>query len=619
MITTVTKLSMAALALAIAPLAANADPVEWPVGDGGNGHYYEVIPFANMDWESANADLSANRTPINLGSIGLRGYLATITSSDEHDFIENLRQESAISPPEAWVGGYQEDCDAGPNVGWVWLNNEGAFVYTNWLTGEPNDANGGECHLAIGLGGQDGWNDEVATGNIGGYIVEYEVVVEARNDPTPGGPDDPLKASSGVPKNIDVLGNDTVPAGVATVEIFSDPVSGGASMAEVQLDNSITYTSRTNFEGTDTFEYKVTDINGAFAVATVSIDVSSKQSVLAPGLNQLIFNQALNPAGNNPLTAGYQQVLNGGEVVINCCRVLDTREGAGNGKKYGDYLPIDFDLGVAMADTLTNPSCATVPAVPQGTALLRPWQRGVPESMGLDSDDTAREHDLGVCLIQSNVESRGVVFTAEQAQNVLGYKLNYSITTLDNRPFTVAVSVSDSEVDAPYAVPITAETDESQSGKRFSDNVIMLNTWDYHLHNDVYANLSRLAAALKGSIEAVKLEGCVENNAGFLDSLLVKVQSAKGNMQKNGNPNAAVTTLNDATRQAMLIAPFDTIGDPYGLCPGNPQGLFVGRLMALKFAACSKLQHPTTSANSLDGACVIEPDIRAALPPLPGF
>jgi hypothetical protein len=359
------------------------------------------------------------------------------------------------------------------------------------------------------------------------------------------------------------------------------------------------------------------------------VQVSASAATVDVGTNQLIFNQALDPSpdSNNPMTAAYQQVLGGGDVTISCCRVLDTREGAG---KKGSYKAADFDLGRAVADTVTNPSCAGMPTIEQGKSRLRPWQRGVPLSRGLiDPSDPppadVREHDLGVCLIEADVQSRGVVFSAEEAKNVLGYRLNGAVETIRYRPFTGGVSIDPVEVDEPYVTPWTAEWDESRSGKRFSDNVMVVNLWHEWSLLPSVPYLLQLASSLDASIKQVKAEGCVENNDGFLNGLQLQVKRAQLNMALAILPwlrasagQTAVEHLNDATRQAMLMNAAPGY-DPYGLCPGNPEGLFVGRMMSLKYATCSELVHPFSSASSLDGACMIEEDILCELPELPGF
>jgi hypothetical protein len=192
------------------------------------------------------------------------------------------------------------------------------------------------------------------------------------------------------------------------------------------------------------------------------------------------------------------------------------------------------------------------------------------------------------------------------------------VASVDYRPFTGFVAIDPVELDWPFVNSATADIDESRSAKKYSDNVMVLNLWHDRVHNDTKAYLSRMAATILESIEAARLEGCVENNAGFLDELKSLVEGAKQDMAKN-KANQAITKLNNATRLALLISPYDTIGDPYDLCPGNWKGLWTGRTMAVKFAACSELQYANSSASTLDDACEIAPDILAEMPALPDF
>ncbi|RLA30649.1 MAG: hypothetical protein DRR11_12795 [Gammaproteobacteria bacterium] len=164
----------------------NAAPTENPV----TGHWYEVFPGNSMTWDDAKTAAGLKF------HLGVQGHLATITSSGEDAFIETVRAAArvagTITRNEIWVDGIQP-CTGGPGScpavgeGWIWENLEGAIStpqvplpsFSNWLAGEPNDNTGAgsENHLAIGLRGTSvvGWNDEGALGNIGGYIVEYDV------------------------------------------------------------------------------------------------------------------------------------------------------------------------------------------------------------------------------------------------------------------------------------------------------------------------------------------------------------------------------------------------------------------------------------------------------------
>ena len=77
-----------------------AAPVQWDAGSGGNGHYYEAVQVPDgVSWTAASA--LAN---------GAGGYLATITSEAENNFVFAL-----VDDPAYWknVGGDS----AGP--GWA--------------------------------------------------------------------------------------------------------------------------------------------------------------------------------------------------------------------------------------------------------------------------------------------------------------------------------------------------------------------------------------------------------------------------------------------------------------------------------------------------------------------
>ena len=132
------------------------------VGDGiwdANGHQYVVVEFRAQTWNTSNADLS-NQLP------GF--HLATITSQEEQDFVNNL--VAGLASGELWLGGFQDPItELNPAAGWTWVTGE-PWAYTNWLSSEPNDTIGVEQHLALDRGG---WNDEgSAIGAVGGYLAE---------------------------------------------------------------------------------------------------------------------------------------------------------------------------------------------------------------------------------------------------------------------------------------------------------------------------------------------------------------------------------------------------------------------------------------------------------------
>ena len=171
-----------ALVLALSAIAwrpAYAVPVQWSVGGGANGHYYELV-IASSTWADAK---SAAET---LTHLGLSGYLATITSAQENEFIRSSFDSQFNN--FAWIGA----SDAATEGQWLWVTGPetgiqfslvstatAPFNYENWGPVEPNNS-GNEDVAAINLGGISGggtlngqWGDTKTTVQFGASIVEY--------------------------------------------------------------------------------------------------------------------------------------------------------------------------------------------------------------------------------------------------------------------------------------------------------------------------------------------------------------------------------------------------------------------------------------------------------------
>lgn len=162
--------------------SAIAAPVQWPSASGGNDHWYEVVYVgpAGIAWTAARTAAE------NAG-----GYLATLTSAAENEFVYDLvKDDPNLWPADSfggngvgpYIGGYQIAGSAEPGGGWAWVTGE-EWNYTNWCPNEPNNSNGGtEAYLhyfwPIGTNGQvkgPTWNDLADSIPLGvrGYIVEY--------------------------------------------------------------------------------------------------------------------------------------------------------------------------------------------------------------------------------------------------------------------------------------------------------------------------------------------------------------------------------------------------------------------------------------------------------------
>ncbi|GAA3765914.1 T9SS type B sorting domain-containing protein [Flavobacterium ginsengiterrae] len=141
-------------------------------------HFYLFVPNIGISW--TNAKIAAEASTY----YGLKGYLATILSSDEAKLIGE--QASGTG----WIGGSDAETEnvwkwvTGPEAGTVFWNGTASGSTPNfafWNTGEPNQL-GDEDYAHItqpGVGIRGSWNDLSNTGDASGsyqpkgYVVEY--------------------------------------------------------------------------------------------------------------------------------------------------------------------------------------------------------------------------------------------------------------------------------------------------------------------------------------------------------------------------------------------------------------------------------------------------------------
>jgi len=164
--------SLATLVAAVALFAGQAGAVPEPwVHPDGSIHYYDPISTPtglnwNFAWDSA---------------LGHGGYLATVTSQAENDFVYNLidssqfwytRSSRRVAGP--WLGGTQDFGSFEPDSGWHWVTNE-TMNYRNWTPGEPdNDGDENALHFGEALNARVPTWDDVSRldDSIRGFVRE---------------------------------------------------------------------------------------------------------------------------------------------------------------------------------------------------------------------------------------------------------------------------------------------------------------------------------------------------------------------------------------------------------------------------------------------------------------
>jgi len=138
----------------------------------GNGHYYAYTGNGES-WTSASS--SSRASTLN----GLTGYLATVTSAEENDFITNYSKGGAALTNDALLGGTDVQSEgtwiwdtgpAGPEDGTVFRRDSSDIGYTKWDDDQPNNEGNQDYLRIIHTDGQ--WGD-IDPGDASGYITEW--------------------------------------------------------------------------------------------------------------------------------------------------------------------------------------------------------------------------------------------------------------------------------------------------------------------------------------------------------------------------------------------------------------------------------------------------------------
>ncbi|XP_053667956.1 perlucin-like protein [Anopheles marshallii] len=97
------------------------------------------------------------------------GHLASIESAEE-----NTRAEAAIMA----AGDFSKDwaiggTDLGSEGNFVWIGLNKKTTYTNFYKGEPNNNNGVENCLVMGVASSRQWNDVACDSVAGGFVCAF--------------------------------------------------------------------------------------------------------------------------------------------------------------------------------------------------------------------------------------------------------------------------------------------------------------------------------------------------------------------------------------------------------------------------------------------------------------
>lgn len=308
----------------------------------GNGHFYEFVASPGISWTQAKA--AAEQRTYN----GMQGYLVTVTSSSENEFVKGKLNG------QGWMGA----SDAAQEGNWKWVTGpeagtqfyqvtynyffgyptsiSGGYavngMFNGWTGAEPNDAGGNEDYAHFWEDGR--WNDfPNQVGSIAGYVVEY------------GGTAGDCNTVSTSTANITFNIQDVTPPSVdvKNITVYLD-ANGQASVTPSMLINSSydasgiasTTLSRSQFDcntaGPQTVSVTVTDVHGnqtqKQSVVTV-VDNAAPTASFVGGAFSLSSNRTvtINPSSvlsNLNDNCGIQTVAIVGRSSYNCSDVDQT-------------------------------------------------------------------------------------------------------------------------------------------------------------------------------------------------------------------------------------------------------------------------------------------------------
>jgi len=147
-----------------------------------NGHYYRILKTTTASWSDALTQSEASTV------CGVKGYLATITSTEENSFISQNALTTNLG--DIWIGGQYFVNGGVDSYRWVGANNNGPLEEFNlpvysfqsrtgipagpWQTGEPNYSSKPDSVMQLWFTNNSyGWDDVGQSSANRIFLTEY--------------------------------------------------------------------------------------------------------------------------------------------------------------------------------------------------------------------------------------------------------------------------------------------------------------------------------------------------------------------------------------------------------------------------------------------------------------
>ena len=403
------------------------------------------VPVANDDFMTLNEDTEDTVNVLdNDTDLGDGGISVTIDDAANHGVVQVTADNQIVYTPDENYNGpdtlIYDLCDATPDcdTAMVYITVESVNDVPvanddNVTIGEDNDTIINVLHNDSGLG--DGYSNlEVISGanhgslnvNVSDSTIQYipnpdyhgpdrfdyritdgngdyddatvNITVEERND-IPVASDDAVTIDEDKDTVINVLSNDSgLGDGISNLEIESMPGNGNASVVG---DSIIEYTPNKDYNGSDQFEYRVTDTDNDSDVATVSITINP-QNDTPVAVNDTITTDEDKAITFNVLTNDLSLGDGGLSIQITADPTLGT--GVVTGDSIIQYTPdsdvygqdsLTYELSDSDNETSTAKVYITIQPVNDYKPVAIDDERGTAKNTSVDVDVLFNDQGLG--------------------------------------------------------------------------------------------------------------------------------------------------------------------------------------------------------------------------------
>jgi VCBS repeat-containing protein len=418
-----------------------------------NGAPYSSFTFSIQD-SSGAFDATPNTFTLNVSAVNDAPVAGDDSLTTPEDTAATYTVADLVTPNDSDADGDTLTITAvdNPTNGTVVLNADGSVTFTP----------------ATNFNGVASFEYTISDGNGGEDTATVTVDVTPVND-APIAVDDAIDAVEDTPITLGlaeiVTPNDTdLDGDTLTISAVSDPVNGSVVL---NTDGTVTFTPATDFTGTASFDYTITDGNGGTDTATVTLTVAELDdpTVTNPDTNSVLEDGVLSVDGAGGVLANDSDADDtlsvasytiAGDTTSYLAGAPATIPGVGSFQLDADggysFTPVaDYDGAVPVITYTTNTGASdtlTLSITPVNDAPIN----SAPSSIGADEDTVlvfTGADTISVSDIDGNLASTQL--TVENGTLTVTLQGGATISSGANGSSSLTISGSEADINATLA------------------------------------------------------------------------------------------------------------------------------------------------------------------------